>query len=197
MIRLKKSSYRIPVPGGLFFAMLFLFAYAAPSFAHDLVWPGEKLKVLFPQAESFEQKNLYVSDQQRANIEKVLGGRLPEEDIKPSIYLAVVRTAPGAPPRKAAAMMFVDALGEGGKIEIGVVVGGKGEIVKAHVFENRESEKVTRPDFLRQFAGKKAADPFKVGADITSPPGKEKSAQAIATGVRRGMLIISEMFKRK
>ena len=197
MKRSRKLSRRVPILSGLFFAMVFLLAYTAQSLAHDLVWPGEKLRVLFPQAESFEQKNLYVSDRQRANIEKVLGSRLPEEDMKPSIYLAVVRTGPGAPPRKAAAMMFVDAPGEGGKIELGVVVGGKGELMKVHVFENKESEKVTRQDFLKQFAGKKTTDPFKAGVDITAPPGKEKPAQAIASGVRRGMLIINEMFKRK
>lgn len=197
MTRFKTLSVRVPVLGGLFLIVIFLFTYASHSLAHDLVWPGEKLKAMFPQAESFEQKNLYVSDEQRANIEKVLGGRLPEEDMKPSIYLAVVRSGPGAPPRKAAAMMFIDALGEGGKIEMGVMVNGKGELMKVHIFENKESGKLTGQDFLKQFAGKKATDLFKVGKDINAPSGKEKPAQAIASGARRGMLIINEMFKRK
>ncbi|MFZ5998050.1 MAG: hypothetical protein ACOYW7_11280 [Nitrospirota bacterium] len=180
----------------LFSLMLILFSITN-VLAHDLVWPGEKLKTMFPQAESFEQKNLYVSDEQRLHIEKALGSTLPEEDLKPSIYLAVVRDNPGAPPRKAAAMMFIDAYGEGGKIEIGVVVSGKGAIQKLHIFENKESEKVTSQAFLKQFEGKKASDPFKVGSDITAPSGKERPAQAIASGARRGALIISELFKRK
>lgn len=46
------------------------------SYAHDLVWPGGKLKILFPQATSFEQKNLYVSDEKKAVLEKALGARL-------------------------------------------------------------------------------------------------------------------------
>ena len=75
---------------GFFIVIAFLFL-AAGSYAHDLVWPGEKLKILFPQATSFEQKNLYVSDEKKAFIEKDLGGRLPEEDLKPSIYLAIVK----------------------------------------------------------------------------------------------------------
>lgn len=177
--------------------IILLLFFAVVSFAHDLVWPGEKLKALFPQAESFEQKNLYVSDEQRTAIEKALGSRLPEEDLKPSIYLAVVRSSPEAPPRKAAAMMFIDAHGEGGKIEMGVVVGGKGEIMKIYIFENKESEKLLQPQFLRQFEHKKASDLFKVGADISAPHGREKSAQAIASGARRGLLIINEMFRKK
>lgn len=167
------------------------------SRAHDLVWPGEKLKALFPQAESFEQKNLYVSDEQRVNIEKALGSRLPEEDLKPSIYLAVVRSGPGSQPRKAAAMMFIDAHGEGGKIEMGVVVSGKGEFLKVHLFENKEPEKVTQQAFLKQFEGKKSSEPFRVGTDIKAPSGAEKSAQAIAGGAKRGILIINEMFRKK
>ena len=178
-------------------AIILLLFFVSVSFAHDLVWPGEKLKILFPQAESFEQKNLYVSDEQRTAIERALGSRLPEEDLKPSIYLAVVRSSPEAPPRKAAAMMFIDAHGEGGKIEMGVVVSGKGEIMKVHIFENKESEKLLQPQFLKQFENKKSSDLFKVGADISAPAGREKSAQTIASGARRGLLIINEMFRKR
>lgn len=174
-----------------------VFLSTSYSFAHDLVWPGEKLKALFPQAESFEQKNLYVSDEQRSRIEKTLGSRLPEEDMKPSIYLAVVRSAPDSPPKKAAAMMFIDAYGEGGKIELGVVVSGNGELMKVHIFENKESDKLVQQTFLRQFEGKKASDPFAAGNDIKAPAGKDKPAQAIASGARRGLLIINEMFRKK
>lgn len=167
------------------------------SFAHDLVWPGEKLKAMFPTAESFEQKNLYVSDEQRATVEKTLGYRLPEEDLKPSIYLAIVRDSKSSNPRKAAAMMFIDAHGEDGKIEMGVVVSSKGDLVKIHIFENKESEKLLQPQFLKQFENKKSSDLFKAGADISAPAGREKSAQAIASGVKRGLLIINELFRKK
>ncbi len=180
--------------------VLLIFGFAGiglPAFAHDLTWPGEKLKALFPQAESFEQKNLYVSDAQRLNIEKALGVRLPEEDLKPSIYFAVVRNTPDAPPRKAGAIMFIDAHGDGGKIELGVVVSGKGDLMKVLIFENKESPKITQQAFLRQFEGKKATDQFMVGSEITAPAGTGKSAQAIASGARRGMIIINEMFKKR
>ncbi|MFO0752055.1 MAG: hypothetical protein U0411_01850 [Thermodesulfovibrionales bacterium] len=176
-------------------SLLLLLSHGA--LAHDSVWPGEKLKTMFPRAESFEQKNLYLSDEQRARIEKAAGVPLPEEDLKPSLYLAVVRSAPDAPPRKAAAILFVDAQGEGGKIEMGIVVNGKGDLEKVHLFENRESEKVTRPSFLRQFEGKKTSDPFKTGVDIIAPTGQEKAARAIASGAKRGLLIINELFSRK
>jgi len=167
------------------------------SFAHDLEWPGEKLKALFPQAVSFEQKNLYVSDEQKVSIENALGSRLREEDMKPSIYFALVKANADSPPHKAAAILFIDAIGDGGKIEIGLVVSGKGEMMNIQIFENNESPKITKQAFLRQFEGKKSTDPFKVGSDIAAPAGTDKSAQAIASGARRGLLIINEMFRKK
>lgn len=173
-----------------------LFAGSSSS-AHDLVWPGEKLKTLFPQAASFDQKNLYVSDEKKAVLEKALGGRLPEEDLKPSIYLAIVKDSPEAAPKKAAAIIFIDAHGEGGKIEMGVVVNGKGELMKVHIFENKEPETISKPTFLKQFEGKKESDTFKVGADITTAGATVKSAQAVASGARRGLLVINEMFRKK
>ncbi|HSB30161.1 MAG TPA: hypothetical protein VLD55_01015 [Candidatus Sulfobium mesophilum] len=178
-------------------AIILVLLISSLSYAHDLVWPGEKLKILYPGAVSFEQKNLYVSDEQKTVIEIILGGRLPEEDLRPSIYLAVVKDRPETPPKKAAAIIFIDAQGEGGKIEMGVVVSGQGELMKVHLFENKEPEAINQTVFLKQFKGKKASDLFKVGTDITAPRGLAKSAQDVASGARRGILIINEMFRKK
>ncbi|RJQ56811.1 MAG: hypothetical protein C4526_00885 [Nitrospiraceae bacterium] len=180
-------------------ALIFLIIIidASVSCAHDLVWPGEKLKALFPAAESFEQKNLYVSDEQRKNIENALGSKLPEEDLQPSIYLAIIRNSPDAPPRKAAAIMFIDAYGKGGKIEMGVVASGKGVLENILIFENNETESIRQSSFLEQFKGKRADDPFITGEDISYPALEGKSAQAIASGAKRGLLIINEMFRKK
>lgn len=189
------NKQRMMIFSGLF--TLFILCATDSSYAHDLVWPGDKLKVLFPAAESFEQKNLYVSDEQRAVIEKALSSRLPEEDLKPSIYFAIVKNGQDASHRKAAVILFVDAIGERGKIEMGVVVSGKAELVKIHLFENGEPQVLAQPEFLKQFEGKKASESFKVGSDIAAPRGTEKSAQAIASGARRGLLIINELFRKR
>jgi hypothetical protein len=148
--------------------------FAGSSSAHDLIWPGEKLKNLFPQVETFEQKNLYVSDEQRSHIEKLQGSKLSEEDIRPSVYLAMVRNTPDSPPHKGAAIMFIDASGEGGKIEMGVVVNGKGEIAKVHLFENKESANMTQRAFLKQFEGKKASDPSFLSSHVRAESLHEK-----------------------
>jgi hypothetical protein len=175
--------------------MFILYPYV--SFAHDLVFPAEKLNTLYPEAISFEQKDLYMSDQQRIRIEEKLAVSLPEEDLKPSIYFVIAKQTEDAPPRKVAVIMFIDAYGDGGKIEIGVVVGRKGELIKMLLFENKESASLTTRSFLNQYEGKKAADLFVVGKDIVSPAGDEKTAQSIASGARRGALIINELLRKK
>jgi len=64
---------------------------------------------------------------------------------------------------------------------MGVVDNGKGEIMRVHLFENKEPESIKLPAFLKQFEGKKEADPFKVGTDITAMGTSLKSAQAVAS----------------
>ena len=166
-------------------------------YAHDKIFPGEKLKTLYPEAISFEQKDLYISDQQSARIEDKIKVSLPDEDLKPSIYFVITKQNDEAPPRKVAVIIFIDAYGDGGKIEIGVVVGRKADLMKILLFENDESAILGTQAFLKQYEGKNPSDVFEVDRDIKAPPGEEKTAQAIASGARRGLLIINELLSKK
>ena len=184
---------------GLYLALIVATLLAAPllAAAHDTVWPGDKLKILAPAAESFEQRNLYVSDQQRRHLETALGTTLPEEDLKPSIYFSIIKKTPDGPPRRSEVILFIDAIGQQGKIETGVVITGKGRLARIHLFENQESPLLAANDFLAQFNGKGSADSFVVGQDIKAPAGQEESARAIAAGARRGLLLVEELFKKR
>ncbi len=179
----------------LVFVSLFFLPQLSP--AHDSVWPGQKLENMYPAAQSFEQKNLYVSSRQKQNIEKILGESLRSEDLKPSIYFAVVKKSPTAQPKREAVLIFIDAEGKNGVIETGLVMGTNGAIKKLIIFENNEQAALSSPGFADQFVGKKSTQPFAVGIDITAPKGLEMSSQAVASGARRGLLIINELFKRR
>lgn len=188
-----KRFHKFLMPALLFFVFI---SSHAPSFAHDSVFPGEKLKSIFAAAESFEQRDLYLSSEQQASIETNLGNPLREEDLKPSVYFAIERD-PNGKARRTAVLLFVDAEGMGGKIEIGIAMSSTGELMKVAIFENNEQEVISSPSFLEQFIAKKSSDPFQIGNDITAPRGLEKTAQAIASSARRGMLIIQELFRRR
>ena len=181
------------------FLFCILISLAVPSLtpAHDSAWPGKKLEKMYPEAQSFEQRNLYVSSMQKQRIEEKLGSPIQDEDLKPSIYFAVVKRTPEARPQKVAVMIFMDALGQNGRVETGVVLNTKGELEKLEIFENNDPPALFGPSFTEQFKNKTNSQPFTVGTDITAPQGQEKTAQAIATAARRGMLIINELFRKK
>jgi hypothetical protein len=176
-------------------ATLILFS-SYEAFGIHPVWPGNKLKIIFPGAVSFEQKKLFILDEQEQRIEEMLGFQVRDEDLWPSIYLAVQRKTPDERPKKVAAIIFVKAKSEGGKIDLGVVVGRKGNLLRVHIFENNGHEVIVSTDFLEQFKGKKAGDLFQVGRDIVSPEKHKRSFQAIASGAKKGLVIINEMLSR-
>jgi len=177
--------------------VIFLLAAVDLAMAHDTVWPGDKLQILAPAAASFEQRNLYLADQQRQRLEAALGTALPVEDLQPSIYFSIVKKTPDGPSKRDEVILFVDADGKEGKIEIGSVITGQGRLARVHLFENKEDQSLVAADFLGQFSGKSAAEPFVVGRDITAPAGQEESARAIAAAVRRSLLLVEELFRRR
>jgi hypothetical protein len=182
-----------------FFVAVVLIYIFTPSysFAHDKAFPADKLKALYPEAISFEQKAIHISDQQRSRIKRQLKAPLPEEDLNSFVYFVIAKQNDNTPPRKVAVVIFTNAYGDGGEIELGVVVGRKGELMKIRVFENNEAEILSSHSFLKQFKGKISSDAFKVGIDMTSPPNEKRSTKAIASGARRGLLIINELLRKK
>lgn len=172
---------------------------APPAFCHDAVWPGEKLKTLVPQASSFEQRNLYVSTSQQKFIEEALGGiNLPPEDLKPSVYFAVIKEGPNDKPRRSAVILFVDAKGVNGEIETAIVIDTKSRLLQLHIFENSESPTLSSVEFLGQFTGKVYSDAFVLGQDLTMVKGlNPANGQAVASGAKRGMVIVNELFRRR
>jgi len=52
----------------IFLVTSILLMFFGMATAHDTVWPGDKLEKLAPEAISFEQKNLYLSDVQKKTL---------------------------------------------------------------------------------------------------------------------------------
>ncbi len=162
----------------------FLLCVSGFCFAHSRTWPGKQLGEALPEAATFAQKQASLTTEQISWVEKNLGEALRTEDRTPSFYLgtskdgAIVGTA-----------IFIDAIGVNGKIEMGLAIDSAGQVMRVVLFEHSESSRLAANAFLKQFAGKKAAQKFKVGVDVTSPSGDEKSAQIVATAVRRGLLL--------
>ena len=166
--------------------LIFVTAAIAPhqASAHQRTWPGRRLAEMMPAANKFTERSVTLSAAQIAWTEKSVGESIRTEDKTPSFYVGV-----DAKGRSLGVVMFVDATGENGKIELGVAIDLAGAVAKVALFEHSESSAVASNDFLGQLAGKKAADKFKVGDDVKAPSGGGKAAQAIATATRRTLLL--------
>ncbi len=166
--------------------LVFIAAAIAPhdANAHQRTWPGKRLAEMMPAANKFTERKLTLTAEQIAWIEKTLGESLRTEDKTPSFYVGVDGKG-----RSLGVVVFVDATGENGKIELGVAIDAAGTATKVALFEHSESGAVASKDFLGQLSGKKAADKFKIGDDVKAPNSGGKAAQAIATGTRRSLLL--------
>ena len=155
------------------------------SQAHQKSWPGQKLTETFPSGKKFIQKQVNLNATQVKWIENGLGEKIRTEDNAPIFYSAT--SADGV---ASGWVVFLDATGVNGKIEIGLALGPSGKVINVAILDSSESQDLRDPAFLKQFVGKMGAEKFKVGQDINSPKGQSRGSQAIATAVRRGLLLV-------
>ncbi|MFZ5471556.1 MAG: hypothetical protein ACOZIN_19190 [Myxococcota bacterium] len=167
-------------------AWLVLTLGLAPALAeaHQRSWPGKRLAEAMPEAKKFTQKQVVLGTAQIEWIEKTLGSRIGTEDKNPTFYIGT-----GSDGRTMGVVFFLDVAGENGEVEMGVAMTPAAAVQRVVLYEHSEPSSVASKEFLSKLEGKKAADPFRVGEDVKAPAGAEKSAQALATGVRRALLI--------
>jgi len=73
------------------------------------------------------------------------------------------------------------------------MVDRKGNLQKFMVFPPQQD---ISPVFLQQFSGKTPKDLFRAGQDIRPESLAPELVQSLANGARRGLLVITELFKK-
>ncbi len=178
----------------IMFALVF-FMVISPIFsdAHETEWPGEKLAAIFPKAKKFVQRNVVLTKEKIASIEKELGSKLRQEDHKPIFYIAISELK-----KPMGLVLFVDVKGPRGTIDGAVGLNMKGKVVKVAVYEHKESEAIASEKFLKQFTDKGIDDEFKVGGDIEAVKGQEEASKAVALLPKKTLVMSYALFlKRK
>ncbi len=158
--------------------------FSSTAFAHNRSWPGKRLEEMLPEAKTYSQKQGSLTPPQIAWVEKSLGEPIRAEDRNPLFYVGAAKD--GA---VVGTVVFIDASGLNGKIEMGLAIDPVGRVIRALLFEHSEGAYVASSAFLGQFRGKKASDKFKIGVDIKAPTEEKKGAQIVATAIRRGLLL--------
>ena len=170
------------------------------GWSHESEWPGKRLAEVFPKAKKFKARQVTLTAEQIARIEKETGSKVEGEDKEPTFYVAYGQAQEGKSDelQPIGAVVFIDAVGQRGNMEVNVAITPSGTLKAVSLWKHQESKQLESQEFLKQFEGdKKATDAFHVGKDITAVPGAEKASQAMATAAKRGLLMFLEVFGKK
>ena len=186
--RRARASISVLMAAGL--AMMTIAGLAANAGATVFHARDEALHLAFPDADRVEPTNHYLTDEQRAEIEK--RGRSKLESSLVTVYRGhrgaellgyaifdthLVRTLPET---------FV------------VVLSPAGEVRATHVLAFHEPlDYLPPPRWLGLFTGKKADDELRLGNDIAAITGSTLSAQAVTDGIRRALAIYAVLLQGK
>lgn len=168
--------------------------------AHEAGWPGKRLAEVFPNAKNFKARQVTLNAEQIANIEKATGTKIGTEEKTPTFYIAygIDKESKSDKLQTIGAVLFIDAVGERGNMEINVAISPKGTLYSVSLWKNKESKQLGSNEFLKQFNEKKKPDDlFQIGKDIVTVANSEKSSQAIATATKKGWIMFREVFGKK
>lgn len=162
-------------------AALVAVAAAAPTaaWAVDYLSPAEAERLLFPAADAFETLNLSLDDAQLREIGRRAG--VPARSAQWGVRVACQGGAP-------IGFVVVDnVIGKFELITYAVAVGVDGVIRQVEILSYRESHggEIRLPAWRRQFVGKTAAAPLRIGDDIANISGATLSCTHVTDGVRR------------
>jgi len=161
-------------PAGLVVASI-----PAPAFAVQYLTPEQAQVVIFPEADAWEARTVTLSPEERAALAARLGAPARADGV-------AVRVA-----RRGGAFVGVvlvdEVIGKFERITYAAGVGADGALRPVEILAYREShgQEVRLPAWRRQFAGKTAASPLRVGEDIANISGATLSCTHVTEGVRR------------
>jgi len=185
--------YRPKFISAMLMAVFLMLSVPIFSMADETEWPGQKLAAIFPKAKKFVQRNVVLTPDKVASIEKELGAKLRREDQKPIFYIPISHKK-----KPMGLVLFADAKGPRGVIEGAVGLDMKGKVVKVEVYEHKESDAIAGEEFLRQFIGMGIDDAFKVGEGVEAIGGHEAASNAVALIPKKTLVMSYALFlKRK
>lgn len=184
---MKKSNLSI------FLTALFIL-FTSVSHAHEKKWPERRLRQTWPEAQSFTSKQVSLSSSQVADLAKE-GVKIDSRQRSPIFYFAQAKG--GTPDKPLGVILFIDALGSTGVIEVSVAMGANGQVAKVDLWEHSENPSLAKPEFLNQFVGKSSSDSFTINSDYKPVAGAMKASEAVANATRDALKISSTIFKKK
>ncbi len=167
------------------FFPLILILLMAPSLGAETVFlkPAEALKLIFKDSKEIVSEKKRLTQEQAANLGKQLGAKLAKEEW--TFYVA--RTG-----SKVDGYALIDhEIGKTEPITFLTAINPDGTVKTVEILVYREpiGGEVHEKAFLKQYQGKKGADPVRVGQDIKNISGATMSSRAVSRGVKRDLIL--------
>jgi hypothetical protein len=160
-------------------------AAAAPAaaFAIDYLSAEQAAQLIFPDADRFEMRELSLD---AAELQA-----LDAHGVRPRSARWPVRVAQHAG-QPLGYVVTDDVIGKFELISYAVGIGLDGAVKQIEILSYRESHggEIRLPAWRRQFVGKTAASPLRVGDDIANISGATLSCTHVAEGVRRIVAVV-------
>ncbi|HTP28221.1 MAG TPA: FMN-binding protein [Anaeromyxobacteraceae bacterium] len=163
-------------------------ALPAPAFAVEYLTPHQAEAALFPEADSFEARELTLPEMDRRTLQARLG--LPVRN-RWVVHLA------WRGGQLLGTVVLDDVIGKFDRITFATGVGSDGSLRPVEILAYRESHggEVRMKKWRDQFLGRNEASALRVGDDIANISGATLSCQHVTEGVRRIVAIVGQ-FRR-
>lgn len=164
---------------GLLISPVIVALVAPAAMATVYLTPEQALAAIFDGKTDFKASSLRLSKEQRKSVSDSTGLTVRDQEIK--IWTA----ADGS-------QMYVDqVIGKHEFITFATGIGSDGKVRGVEILEYKETYggEVRRPEWRKQFKGKKLGDPIKLGGDITNISGATLSSRSVTDGVKRLLAI--------
>ena len=160
-------------------------AVAAPAsaFAVDYLTAEQAAKLMFPDAERFEPRELALD---AAQLQKLDAAGVRARSARWRVLVAWRGDA------ALGVVVLDDVIGKFELISYAVGIGTDGAVKQVEILSYRESHghEIRLPAWRKQFVGKTAASPLKLGDDIANISGATLSCSHVTDGVRRIVAVV-------
>ena len=159
---------------GILLSPVIMALVAPAAMATVYLSPEQALNAIFGKSD-FKASSLKLTKEQRKSVSDSTGLTVRDQEIK-------VWTAGDG------SRMYVDqVLGKHEFITFAVGIGPDGKVRGVEILEYKETYggEVRRPEWRKQFTGKKLGDPLKLGGDIINISGATLSSHSVTDGVKR------------
>jgi len=159
----------------------------APLFAVDYLTPEQVQSEMFALAKTFEVRQVTLTVEQQQAVEQRLG-----EPLRRTSFGLRLAKSEG---ELLGVVVVDDVIGKFERITYAVGLGPDGAIRAVDILSYREShgQEVRLAAWRKQFVGKNATSPLRVGEDIANISGATLSCNHITQGVRRITAVVEEL----